>query len=270
MKVAFICVNYNNFSHTYEYIKSIEAIKSQHDVTIVVVDNASEDHDLNALRALNSPDLKLILSPENVGYFKGLNKGIEAIAVKEYDYVLVGNNDLTFDSKFLAELQAVETVNDVLVLAPNIIRTDGVHQNPHIASKFSKVQRIYRRIYYRHYLFAVALQSVYNLFKPMIVPEDRIGNNVQQEIFTGYGACYILNRQFFSHFKQLDAPIFLMGEELILANQVAGVKGKIVYMPNLVVHHHDHASIGKVPVRKLYEFSRQSYQHYLKNLKNIQ
>ncbi|MES2651645.1 MAG: glycosyltransferase [Bacteroidota bacterium] len=270
MKIAFICVNYNNFEFTREYIKSIEAIKGGHEVTVVVVDNASDEKDVKAFRGLDFSRHKLILSPENVGYFKGLNKGIDAITIKEYDYVLIGNNDLTFAPNFLIQLQDIETASDVLVLAPNIIREDGVHQNPHITSKFSKIQRIYRRIYYSHYAFAVLLQRLYNVIKPSIAPEDRIGHDLQQEILMGYGACYLLTHQFFNHFKRLDAPFFLMGEEPVLANQVLSVDGKTLYMPNLIVHHHDHASIGKVPVRKLYEFSRQSYQHYLKNLKNIQ
>jgi hypothetical protein len=68
----------------------------------------------------------------------------------------------------------------------------------------------------------------------------------------------------------LDAPVFLMGEEGILANQVLGSNGITLYSPDLIVNHHDHTSIGKVPSKKLYKFSQDSFRFYKKNLKNIQ
>ncbi|RZK43795.1 MAG: glycosyltransferase family 2 protein [Pedobacter sp.] len=270
MKIAFICVNYNNSKITLAYIESVLGLSTKEEIHIVVVDNASRPEELSILKSFHHPQLTVIYQNENLGYFKGLNKGIDAINAKEFDYVLIGNNDLTFEADFLKQLEAETFAQDVLVLAPNIIRIDGIHQNPHILNKFSKVQRIYRRLYYSHYWVAVNLQKLYNVLKPGLVAEDRAGHDIRQEILMGYGACYILTPQFFNHFERLDAPVFLMGEEGVLANQVLGVSGKTLYLPNLVVHHHDHASIGTVPTRKLYEFSRQSYQHYLRNLKNIQ
>lgn len=270
MKIAFICVNYNNSKITYEYIKSILSIQGEHDVMIIVVDNASEEHDVSNLKKLDFPVFKLILSPENVGYFKGLNLGINSIDIATYDFVLIGNNDLTFDNDFLTKLEDINIDKRTMVLAPNIIRTDGIHQNPHIVKRFNKTQRIYRRLYFVNYYFALFLQNIYNRLKHKLNAEDRVGYEQQQKILMGYGACYILTRIFFEKFKTLDAPVFLMGEEGVLANQILSGGGIMMYEPSIIVHHHDHASIGKVPVRKLYEFSRQSYQHYLKNLKNIQ
>ncbi len=102
------------------------------------------------------------------------------------------------------------------------------------------------------------------------VKEDRLFNDKEQVILMGYGACYVLTNFFFKKFSQLNAPTFLMGEEGVLASQVIGANGVTLYCPDLIVNHHDHSSIGKLPSRKLYNYSRESYKYYLKNLKNIQ
>ncbi|WP_316790828.1 glycosyltransferase family 2 protein [Pedobacter frigoris] len=270
MRIAFICVNYNNSKITAQYIESVLAIRNEYDVKIVVVDNASYAHEIMELDAIKYPELTVIKSDENLGYFKGLNLGINSLEVNDFDFLVIGNNDLTFDPAFLDNLIKIEFSKDVLVLAPNIIRIDGVHQNPHIVHKFSGFQRLYRKLYYSNYMLAWILQNAYGLFKSKIVPEDRAGHDEAQEIVMGYGACYVLTRHFFQHFRDLNAPIFLMGEEGILADQVLSVNGVTLYHPDIKVNHHDHASIGKVSIRKLYKFSRDSYKHYIKNLKYVQ
>ncbi|WP_316817960.1 glycosyltransferase family 2 protein [Pedobacter nyackensis] len=270
MKIAFICVNYNNVKFTKEYIDNVLKVKGTHKVTIIVVDNASNQSDIDQLNEIRHDELVLIKSDTNVGYFKGLNLGINAIQAADFDFILIGNNDLTFDESFLTNLENKIVKENVLVIAPNIIRLDGIHQNPHIPNRFSRIARIYRRIYYINYFFGNIMQFMYNTIREQVKPVDRVGHENEQPIIMGYGACYILTENFFKHFKELDAPIFLMGEECIIGNQVLSVDGITLYRPDLIVNHHDHASIGKISNRKLYEFSRASYFYYLKNLKHVQ
>ena len=85
----------------------------------------------------------------------------------------------------------------------------------------------------------------------------------------GYGACYILTPNFFKHYKYLDAPVFLMGEEGILASQVMRAGGITLYHPELVVNHLDHTSIGKIPNKTLFKYSQLSYKYFIKNCKNV-
>ncbi|UFH46683.1 glycosyltransferase [Flavobacterium galactosidilyticum] len=274
MKAAFICVNYNNSKITQEFIRNILDLKKENDVKIIVVDNASEESDIKGLykfiQDLNNIDVVLLKSSTNLGYFKGLNVGINYINSSEYDYVIVGNNDLTFDDTFFMNLGSKEINNDVFVIAPNIIRLDGVHQNPHIVKKFSQIQNIYRKLYFSNYYIGMLIQFFYNNVKSILIKEDRVNNDKEQIVLMGYGACYILTKHFFNIFKELSAPVFLMGEEGILANQVLGANGVTLYCPDLLVNHHDHTSIGKVPSKKLYSFSQDSFRYYLKNLKHIQ
>lgn len=274
MKLAFICVNYNNSKITIEYIMNVIEIKQNFDVKIIIVDNASHETDMleleNFIIDLNNNDVVLIKSIKNLGYFKGLNLGVNYIDKVEYDYVVIGNNDLIFESNFINQLSIKNFNNNVFVISPNIIRIDGVHQNPHIVNKFSLIQRLYRKIYFSNYYIGYFIYLFYNCFRYFLIKEDRVNNDKEQIILMGYGACYILTKNFFDNFNELHAPIFLMGEEGILANQVVSGNGVTLYSPDLIVNHHDHKSISKVPSKKLYSFSRVSYKYYLKNLKHIQ
>ena len=266
MKVAFICVNYNNSKYTLDYISSLNK-SSIHEFEIIVVDNNSSEIDLvNLLKS--KLNFKLIKSKTNLGYFKGLNLGLDSIGNKdEYDYVVIGNNDLTFENNFINELSNEKLDSSIFVIAPNIIKPDGSHQNPHIVNKFNFIERLYRRLYYTNYYISVFMQFFMSLKIRLSKSYDRDGSNREQLILMGYGACYILTHDFFKNFKNLDAPNFLMGEEGVLANQILSKNGKTIYKPNIIVHHHDHTSIGKITNRKLYNFSKESYEYAFKNHK---
>jgi GT2 family glycosyltransferase len=275
MKIAFICVSYNNAKISINYILNVLEINIKNEGKIIIIDNNSKKNDINYLENyilnLNNKDVVLLKSPTNLGYFKGLNLGLKWALENGYgECHVVGNNDLIFDQHFVEKLSQKVIDDNVLVLAPNIIKLDGTHQNPHVVNKFSKIERIYRRIYFSNFYCANILQFIYNLFRQKINKSDRINNNVEQEILMGYGACYILTKNFFRHFEKLDDALFLMGEEGLLANQILSVKGVTLYVPDIIVNHHDHSSIGKISNRKLYEFSKKSYFYYLSNLKHVQ
>ena len=267
MKICFICVNYNNSNYTKEYVNSILKFKNDCSLKIIIVDNSSGKDDIDLLDKISFQEVQIIKSNNNVGYFKGLNIGIDSLKKGEYDYVIIGNNDLTFDSNFIDELSNEKFVSSIFVFAPNIIKPDGSHQNPHIVSKFNFIKRLYRRLYYTNYYISVVLQFFMSLKIRLSKSYDREGSNREQLILMGYGACYILTQNFFKNFKSLDAPNFLMGEEGVLANQIFSKNGQTLYKPNLIVYHHDHSSIGKLPSRKLYAFSKESYEYERQNHK---
>jgi GT2 family glycosyltransferase len=274
MKIAFVCVNYNNSNVTLKYVESVLAFKKEYDIRIVVVDNASKHEDLDYLerqiQELKCNDLILLKSDINVGYFGGLNLGLNVLIRKNFDFIVVGNNDLVFQADFLDVLTKKSFDDNVLVIAPNILKPNGIHQNPHIVKKFTFMQNVYRKLYFLHYSLAIVLQFIYGVAKKWTNSEDRKGNVVEQSILMGYGACYILTNKFFDFFNFLDAPNFLMGEEGVLANQIMSVNGITLYCPSLVVLHLDHTSIGKLPSRRLYELNRLAYNHFISNCPYVQ
>lgn len=76
MQVSVIIINYNTFQLTSEAVESI--IKHTHGVSyeIIVVDNASTECDPGQF-AERFPSIKLVRNPDNSGFAKGNNLGIE-------------------------------------------------------------------------------------------------------------------------------------------------------------------------------------------------
>ena len=274
-KIAFICVNFNNSKITIDYIESVYNIINIDKVhfNISIVDNNSLTDELiileNYLKKTQFSNIELIKNNDNLGYFSGLNCGICKLDVQDYDFVIIGNNDLSFSVDFIENLQKQYFTNDVMILAPNIIRKDGIHQNPHFVNKFSRLQNIYRSIYFSNYYISIVCQLSYNIIRYFKNTNDRKEHEKEIKIFMGYGACYVLTKNFFNNFSKLHSPVFLMGEEGVLTNQILSVSGSILYTPKLIVYHLDHSSIGKLYNKKLYNFSRDSYKVYISKLKYI-
>jgi hypothetical protein len=76
------------------------------DVTPVVIDNASADNTVAALRAAR-PDLEIIANPRNLGYAGGNNVGLRRALARGADYVLLINSDTEVTPGLVSELVRV-------------------------------------------------------------------------------------------------------------------------------------------------------------------
>jgi len=269
MKVGFVFTNYNNSHYTRDVIHSITLNKNYDDSYIVVVDNKSETADVELLIIIEQdyPSVKIIYNDENSGYFKGLNIGIEYLRKKytDLDHMVIGNNDLFFPPDFIDTLYSNRSLFEKYpVISPDLLTLDGVHQNPHVIDKISKKREIIYDLYYSNYYLSVLIGYAAKVTKRFTDRSDEEQFEVAQTIHQGYGACYILGPLFFEHFNLLWAPTFLMGEEFFLSKQLEKKGMKVYYEPSIKVNHHDHATMGKLPGKKLWKISKDSHKIYRK------
>ncbi|WP_026897733.1 glycosyltransferase family 2 protein [Daejeonella oryzae] len=265
LKIAFVCVNYNNSDITLEYILNVIKIKKSHEVKIIVVDNASAPGDIAKLEkhVADYSDAILIRSDTNLGYFKGLNLGIDWALKNGFNqYQVVGNNDIEFHDNFLEVLQNLPLSENELIISPDIITINGIHENPHVVKRVSPVRMLMFDIYYSNYFFAKIITSFYSeARKPKPFDPER------KHIYMGNGALYVLTPYFFKHFHKLWDILFLYGEEAILGGQIASVDGKILYEPELKCNHNESSTTSKLGSKKKYYIVRESYKVYRKYLK---
>ena len=272
MDLYFITVNYNNSNYTAEYIKSVMNINkdSTDNVKIVVIDNNSKQEDKIKLKKIceEYKAVKVIWSNSNIGYFKGLNLGIDSINKKNMKTFIIGNNDITFDENFFINYKKIQIDAKDLVLAPDVITKDGRHQNPHVLNNVHWVEKIKTRIYYSNYYLGQLLRIINQFIKSRMKPVSKETNLYQSriKIKRGIGACYILTPYYFKHIDRLDDRLFLWGEEVLFSKQVEDVKGHIIYEPSLVVHHHESASVSKIEKKSKYYITKESYKIYGKYL----
>jgi len=264
--INFVCVNFNNSTYTEKLCKSLDAqIGKGVDFSICcfVVDNSTDNQDAGRLeRYCETIDwVDYIRSRENLGYFRGLNLGLQKVANKTSQYVVICNNDLTYEPSFCQKLFAKKYSDNIFVICPDVISTDGVHQNPHHLNRLSFFEKLWFDLYYSHYYIALLLSFIKRLIVSHLSPKRHVPLS-SKEINQGVGACYILTPKFFFCCGELYFPFFLFGEEACLSWQVHSSGGILWFDPDLHVSHSAHETVSLLPKRITYEFARDSYWGY--------
>lgn len=271
MKIGFVFTNFNNSKYTVDLLESLSKLEPSVEIEIckiIIIDNNSEESEKKILRkAISKYELvHLIESEENLGYFKGLNLGINYLkSLHETDVMIIGNNDLFFESDFLENIyKSKNKIDDNLVVSPDIITLDGIHQNPHVIKDLGRLRLFVLDLFYLNYNLALLIKWISIKTKKITERTDYKFSAEARFISEGYGACYILGSKFFKNFNELWSPTFLMGEEFFLKKQLESKGFFVYYEPTIKVLHHDHAAVGNLPKRKFWEISKESHLVYKK------
>ena len=200
MHVGFVFTNFNNSQYTIDLIETIEKMTVDN-YEIVIVDNASEQNDVALLKEISNKitNLHIIYSDCNLGYFSGLNLGIQYLRRNnpECQYYVVGNNDLYFPSNFLQRMCELENVfSKYPVISPDIITLNGEHQNPHVIRGISRFREIIYNLYHFNFTLAKFIVWLARITRRYTDRKDEQLFEFAREIYQGYGACYILTPLF--------------------------------------------------------------------------
>lgn len=259
----FITVNYNNSKVTIDYVERLEDLN----VLIIVVDNNSSQNDFIKLEKKLKFKKKVIVikNKENIGYFKGLNTGLNYIKKNNLraKFVTVGNNDLVFETDYLDKLKQIDYQNNVLAIVPDVYTLENIHQNPHVIEKVSATRKLFYKLYFVNYYLGDLMMKVYKKFKKN--NKNKVFNQ-EMNIYMGIGALYILTEHFFEHYDKLDDDVFLWGEEALFGNQVRSADGVILYTPNIKVKHLESLTTKKIPTKTKYKQMQKSFKIYSKFL----
>ena len=264
--VSFICVNFNNSQYTEKFCESLSAQSGRGEVFLVrclVVDNSTDETDSARLKAIcrKYEWIQYISSDRNLGYFGGLSRGLAQRPQEHSRFVVLCNNDLEFDPSFCRELLALAKDPRAFAICPDVVTLDGKHQNPHLLERVRVFRRFQFDLFFSHFYVACVLSFIRRLFLRLSVA-TLPSIQERREIHMGIGACYVLTENYFSHFDNLDCPVFLYGEEVFMSAQIHSKGGVLIYEPRLRVNHAGRAALSRIPRRVAYEYERKSYPQY--------
>lgn len=118
-KVAAIVLSYNGREVLLQALASLGAM-TYPAFNLVVVDNGSTDGSENAVRDA-FPTVTVVRAEENLGPAGGLNLGIRWALERDYDYLLLLNNDIEVEPTMVGELvAAAERHPDAACIGPKI------------------------------------------------------------------------------------------------------------------------------------------------------
>jgi GT2 family glycosyltransferase len=266
--VAFVATHYFNVQHTLAYIENVGGLNgglpAQKRLVVVSNGGTEEEHDL-LRRALETCSFhaELIVNPSNLGYFRGLNVGLEQIVDQHPVFCVVGNNDLLFAENFLRELWNLEVTRDVFVVCPRIRNADGEDQNPYYPTQPTMLQRALLWVYFRNYMAATVVRRAARMLRPRRRRVRDTGRGIANTfIWAGHGSCYVLTEAWFRHARLLPSSLFLTGEEVMLAHLIRLFGGRQLFAPALEVWHEEHAATAAMPSSRYYDIARSAYATY--------
>lgn len=269
MDIGYVCTNYNGNLFTKNVIRTLRRSVG-HKIFVVVVDNASDAADLDAVMGLEDDLTTVLRMKENLGYFAGLNAGIRHLRKIKPDceWMIVGNNDLEFPADFCDKLVAIlPEIEMYPVISPDIVTKDGHHQNPHVISHISKFREMMYDLYYSNYHIGLVLHALAKRFRRISDRTDELQWQTARSIYQGHGSAYILGPRFFEEFGELWAPTFLMCEEFFLSRQLNEKGYSVYYDPRVTVSHLWHGTLGDLPSKRRWELARDAHHIYRRYVK---
>ena len=116
-RVLAIILNWKQPEVTLECIASLKAM-SYPQLEILVIDNGSGDSSKNKFEK-NLTDINTIFLPQNLGFAKGCNVGLEFAVNNQFDYALLINND-AFPAPQMLHKLVDKIEEDIALLSPKI------------------------------------------------------------------------------------------------------------------------------------------------------
>jgi GT2 family glycosyltransferase len=244
--VSIIIVNFNNRAYL---LRTLESLFQNPDVShyeIIVVDNASEDDSLEALRR-EFPAVKAIALLENSGYAKANNRGAEKASSR---YLLFLNNDTEVPAGSVGKLLDIKRNHPEFgIVAPRIDNPDGSLQlswgcDLHLHTEF--------------FLKFLAQKWSRWRFK---TKKTEASKNVDWVS----GACFVIDRSLYQEIGGFDEKFFLYVEDADLCRRVRQLGQKVHLTSEVRIVHHLGQSVAKLRGRAMLEAKRSQLRYYGKH-----
>jgi N-acetylglucosaminyl-diphospho-decaprenol L-rhamnosyltransferase len=233
MDVSIIFVNWNSVGFLKEAVSSIYQFTHAIQFEIIVVDNASAEPGLEGLIG-DFPSIKLIRSPENLGFSRANNLGFENSSGK---YLLFLNPDTKLTTPAInIMLKAIEQLPDAGALGCKLLNTDLSLQT----SCVQPFPSIWNQITDTDYVQDRWLQRVVSsAFETDRGEQSVIGVEMVS------GACLMIERSAFAKAGMFSDEYFMYADDLDLCFKLSELGRRNYFVPAAVVIHHGGKSAGR-------------------------
>lgn len=219
--VAIIIINWNSYPHTRECLSSLRKVSYPNFISIVV-DNGSQDgSDLQLEREF--PEVTLLRNTDNQGFTGGNNRGIQHALDREFDYLMLLNNDTEVKPDFL----------DHLI---NVIDAD-----PSIGAVQPKFYYLNNkdRIWNAGGSIIKSLGWVRTIGENQLAKEKYDHPNSTEWIT---GCCFMVRTSIVREIGGLNDRFFLYYEDVEWSLRIRSLGYKLYYCPKSIIYHEAGAS----------------------------
>lgn len=122
--IGIVVCNYNKKEYVLNCVRSLFE-QTTDDMDIYMVDNASTDGSVKALKNTFGDKISIIENTENLGGSGGFNTGLRKLIEKKYQYIMCVDNDVEFDKNAVISLKEyLEAHDDVGMVGSQVFFMD--------------------------------------------------------------------------------------------------------------------------------------------------
>jgi len=222
--VAVVILTWNGKALTLDCLRSLEAVTTS-DVRVMVVDNASTDGTIDAVRARYGERVSIVVNSSNLGFAGGNNVGIRKALDDGARFVLLLNNDTTVDPALIEELLGPMRESSAIgIAAPKIYYAQPVDRIWYAGGEISFWKGTARH---------VGIRQV-----------DRGQYDEPRDVAYATGCALMVRREVFERVGYLDQSYRAYFEDADLCMRARRAGFRIRYLPRARVWHRISASTG--------------------------
>lgn len=251
-KVSIVIVSWNAKVFLMECLKSLLNMvgETQGQPEMVVVDNASDDGTVPALRQYGSA-IKIIQNKENVGFATGNNVGILSTTG---EYVALINPDVIVGPDCIAKLCTyMDEHPDVGLTGPKVFNPDGTLQH-----SYWKTPTLFDRLMRALRIHSLSSVEVHNETGTPLDKGDKAVGVLS-------GCFWVVRRRALSDVGLLDEGFFMYAEDTDWCRRFWQAGWKVTYVPTATAIHHGGGSSARMPVKSYVEMHRANLRYWRKH-----
>ncbi len=265
MKCLNTVVFYDNKEEVENYITEVATISNGLvDVALIVnSDTKSQVADMErSLRERGVNCFQVINYGENVGYLNAMLKTLKKVNIDQYDYVILSNTDIHYDTKdFFQRLAQKKYAEDIGCIAPCVFATQSnSYSNPHYSERIpkAKLERLVR--IFRHPL----LGKRYLRLAGLKAGKIRIEKKPSCFVYSPHGCYMIFIREFVKKIYGYEYGVKMYSEESAVGELLMKNGMRCFYDDSISVIHQESSVTGKINYKRRFTAWRESLEYILK------
>ena len=251
--ISVIIVNWNTKALLLDCVASLYQATRESSLEIIVVDNASTDGSIDALR--NSfPQVQIIMNEDNLGFAKANNIGIKKAQGR---YVCLVNSDVKALEGVLDKMRLyMESHPEIGALAPKTFFGDMQIQKN--CREFPTLRNIFCQEFFLNTLFPTV-----TFFRGRDM--DRYDYKAVMEIEVLSGCFLMVRREVIAQVGTLDERFFFYSEDVDWCKRIHDAGWKLVHYPGAEAIHFGYGSSSSAPIRFQIEMLKANWQYWRKH-----
>jgi len=244
--LSIVIVNWNTRELLLDCLASVYAMARNLSFEIFLVDNASTDGSVEAVRA-QYQQVNVIQNEKNLGFAAANNK---ALRIMQGKYALLLNTDTIVTRAAIAKLfEYMESHGDVAMACGQLLNADGTKQNS--IANFPSLFTL------------LANETLLRILMPKRFPSKRQDYAGPIPVESCIGACLMVRKAAMDAVGLLDERYFFFMEETDWAFAMHQAGWKSCFVPDAMIYHLQGQSAGD-DVRARTMFYRARYQYFRK------